>query len=141
MAAMRISPAPIFACALAYVAATSFAAVAADKPNIVLILADDLGYGDVSCYNPDSKIATPRIDALAAQGTRFVDAHTPCSVCSPTRYGLLTGRYCWRTRLKSGVLNGYSHALIEPGRATLATLTAAAGYRTACFGKWHLGLG
>jgi arylsulfatase A-like enzyme len=141
MAAMRILPVLLVVCAFAFVAAAGVAALAADKPNIILILADDLGYGDVSCYNPDSKIATPRIDALAAQGARWTDAHTPCSVCSPTRYGLLTGRYCWRTRLKSGVLNGYSRALVEPGRATLATLTAAAGYRTACFGKWHLGLG
>jgi arylsulfatase A-like enzyme len=111
------------------------------RPNIVLILADDLGYGDLRCYQSDSKIPTPRIDRLAAEGMRFRDAHTPCSVCTPTRYGLLTGRYSWRTRLKSGVLNGYSAALIEPGRATLASLLHAHGYRTACVGKWHLGFG
>ena len=110
-------------------------------PNIVLILADDLGYGDPRFYNPDSKIPTPHIDQLAAAGMRFTDAHTPSSVCSPTRYGLLTGRYAWRTRMKSGVLNGYSPALIEPGRLTLASLLASRGYRTACVGKWHLGLG
>jgi arylsulfatase A len=111
------------------------------RPNIVLILADDLGYGDLGCYNRDSKIPTPRIDRLAAEGMRCTDAHTPSSVCSPTRYGLLTGRYAWRSRLKSGVLNGYSPALIEPGRLTLASLLQRAGYRTACIGKWHLGLG
>ncbi|MBI3839610.1 MAG: arylsulfatase [Planctomycetia bacterium] len=113
----------------------------AQRPNIVLILADDLGYGDLACYNDRSKIPTPRLDRLAREGMRFSDAHTPCSVCSPTRYGLLTGRYAWRSRLKSGVLNGYSPALIEPGRVTLASLVKEQGYRTACVGKWHLGLG
>lgn len=120
-------------------------AVGADRtparPNVVLILADDLGYGDPACYNPDSKIPTPHIDRLAAAGMRFTDAHTPSSVCSPTRYGLLTGRYAWRTRLTKGVLDGYSPALIEPGRLTIASLLKQHGYRTACVGKWHLGLG
>lgn len=116
--------------------------VAADRlPNVVLVLADDMGYGDPRCYNAQSKMSTPRIDRLATEGMRFVDAHTPSSVCSPTRYGLLTGRYAWRSRLTSGVLNGYSPALIEPGRLTLASLLAAHGYRTAVVGKWHLGLG
>lgn len=110
-------------------------------PHLVLILADDMGYGDPRCYNPDSRIPTPFMDRLAAEGIRFTDAHTPSSVCTPTRYGLLTGRYCWRTRLKSGVLNGYSPALIEPGRMTLASLLKQHGYVTACIGKWHLGLG
>ncbi len=108
---------------------------------MVIILADDLGFGDPRCYNAQSKIPTPRIDRLAAEGMRFSDAHTPASVCTPTRYGLLTGRYPWRSKLKSGVLNGYSPALVEPGRATLATLLHDAGYRTACVGKWHLGFG
>ncbi len=111
------------------------------KPNLVLILADDLGYGDPRCYNAASKAPTPNLDRLAAQGLRFTDAHTPCSVCTPTRYGLLTGRYCWRTRLKRGVLQGYSPALIEPGRLTVASLLKRHGYATACVGKWHLGLG
>lgn len=110
-------------------------------PNIVLILADDLGYGDPHCYNKDSKIPTPNLDRLAAQSMRFTDAHTPCAVCTPTRYGLLTGRYCWRTSLKRGVLNGYSPLLIEPGRLTLASLLKQRGYVTAGIGKWHLGLG
>jgi arylsulfatase A-like enzyme len=111
------------------------------RPNIVLILADDLGYGDPRCYNPQSKIPTPNIDRLAAEGMRFTDAHTPSSVCTPTRYGLLTGRYCWRTRLKSGVLQGYDPLLIEPGRPTLASMLKSRGYATGGIGKWHLGLG
>src|SRR5262245_51018175 len=114
---------------------------AAQPPNIVLVLADDMGYGDPGCYNPDSKIPTPNIDRLAAQGVRCTDAHTPSSVCTPTRYGLLTGRYCWRTSLSRGVLNGYSRYLIEPDRVTLASLLKGQGYRTAGVGKWHLGLG
>ena len=109
-------------------------------PNIVLILADDMGYGDPGSYNPESKIPTPNIDRLAAEGMRFTDAHTPSAVCTPTRYGLLTGRYSWRTRLKNWVLWGYSKSLIEPERTTLASLLKDAGYRTAAIGKWHLGL-
>jgi arylsulfatase A-like enzyme len=112
-----------------------------DAPNIVFILADDLGYGDLSCLNPQSKIQTPRLDRIAAEGMTFTDAHTPSSVCSPTRYGVLTGRYCWRTRLKSGVLLGYDRPLIEPGRLTVASLLKRQGYRTGAVGKWHLGLG
>jgi len=109
-------------------------------PNVVIILADDLGYGDAQCYNSDSTIPTPYLDAVAAQGMRFTDAHTPSAVCTPTRYGLLTGRYCWRSRLKRGVLNGYSPHLIEPGRMTIADLMHRHGYHTACIGKWHLGM-
>jgi arylsulfatase A-like enzyme len=120
---------------------TAYFAENATRPNVVLIMTDDLGYGDLGCYNADSKIPTPRIDRLASEGLRFTDAHSPSSVCSPTRYGLLTGRYAWRTRMKSGVLNGYSAALLEPDRWTLASLLQAHGYRTACIGKWHLGLG
>lgn len=110
-------------------------------PNIVLILADDLGYGDPGCYNPESKIPTPHLDRLAAEGILFTDAHTPSAVCTPTRYALLTGRYAWRTRLKEGVLWGYSTALLEPDRLTLASLLKKRGYDTAGIGKWHLGLG
>jgi arylsulfatase A len=122
-------------------AAPAAGAEPARKPNLVLILADDLGYGDPRCYNAASKVPTPNLDRLAAQGLRFTDAHAPCAVCTPTRYGLLTGRYCWRTRLKRGVLQGYSPALIEPGRLTVASLLRRHGYATACVGKWHLGLG
>jgi arylsulfatase A-like enzyme len=111
------------------------------NPNIVLILADDMGYGDAGSYNPDSKIPTPNIDNLASEGIRFTDAHTPASVCTPTRYGLLTGRYCWRTRLKKWVILGYDETpLIEQGRETLGSLLKKSGYETACIGKWHVGL-
>ncbi len=108
-------------------------------PNIVFIFADDLGYGDVSCYNTESKIKTPNIDRLATQGVRFTDAHTSSGVCTPSRYSVLTGRYCWRSRLKKGVLGGYSGHLIEDGRMTVASLLQKYGYRTGCVGKWHLG--
>jgi arylsulfatase A len=117
------------------------AGAAEAPPHIVVILADDLGYGDLGCYNKDAKIATPNLDRLARSGMRFTDAHTPASVCTPTRYGLLTGRYPWRSALKKGVLQGYSPALLEPGRLTLASLLRQKGYYTACIGKWHLGLG
>lgn len=109
------------------------------KPNIVYILADDLGYGDVRCYQPDNRIATPNIDRLAAQGMRFTDAHSGSAVCTPTRYGILTGRYSWRSTLVQGVLNGYSPPLIAPDRLTVPALLRKAGYTTAAVGKWHLG--
>ncbi|QDT39611.1 sulfatase family protein [Stratiformator vulcanicus] len=110
------------------------------RPNIVLILADDLGVGDLGCYNPESKIPTPHMDALATDGIRYTDAHSPSSVCTPTRYAILTGRYAWRSRLKQGVLWGYDRLLIEPGRPTIPSVLKNAGYRTAGIGKWHLGL-
>jgi len=113
----------------------------ASRPNIVLILADDLGYGDCGCYNPQSKIPTPNIDALASQGVCFTDMHATSALCTPSRYSLLTGRYAWRTRLKERVLFNYEPPLIEPNRPTLASLLKGHGYRTACIGKWHLGLG
>jgi len=113
----------------------------AEKPNIIFIMADDMGYGDLGCYNENSKIPTPNMDRLAAEGIRFTDAHSPSAVCTPTRYGVLTGRYCWRSPLKSGVLGGYSPALIDTGRMTVASLLKQHGYATACIGKWHLGLG
>lgn len=108
-------------------------------PNIVLILADDLGYGDVSAYNPRSKIITQNIDALARSGIKFLDAHTNSSVSTPTRYGLLTGRYAWRSELQSGVLDGYSRPIINNDRLTIAAMLKTRGYSTACIGKWHLG--
>jgi len=110
------------------------------RPNIVFILADDLGYGDVACQNPNSKVPTPHMDRLAAQGIRFTDAHDPTAVCTPTRYGILTGRYCWRSSLKRGVLGGFSPPLIESGRLTVPALLKQHGYATACIGKWHLGM-
>jgi arylsulfatase A-like enzyme len=116
------------------------AAEPAPKPNVVFILCDDLGYGDVSCNNPEGKIRTPNIDRLARQGMRFTDAHTTSSVCTPTRYSVLTGRYNWRSRLQRGVLGGLSPRLIEDGRLTVAELLRRNGYHTACVGKWHLGM-
>jgi arylsulfatase A-like enzyme len=117
------------------------AAAVGGKPNIVIVFADDMGYGDVTCYNPQSKIPTPRMDRLATEGMRFTDAHSPSSVCTPSRYGLLTGRYCWRTDLKRSVHFNYEPPLIEPSRLTVASLLKKEGYRTACIGKWHLGMG
>jgi len=110
-------------------------------PNIVFIMADDMGYGDVGVYNPDSRIPTPNMDRLASEGIRFTDAHSADSVCTPTRYALLTGRYCWRTPLKRTVLFNYEPPLIERGRMTIASLLREHGYLTAMIGKWHLGLG
>jgi arylsulfatase A len=120
--------------------ASLHAAAAERHPNIVYILADDLGYGDVKCLNPEGEIATPNIDRLAAEGMIFTDAHSSSSVCTPTRYGVLTGRYNWRSSLKSGVLGGYSRRLIEPDRLTVPALLKQNGYHTACVGKWHLGM-
>ncbi len=113
----------------------------AKDPNIIIILADDMGYGDVQTLNETSKIPTPNFNRLAAEGVTFTDAHTPSAVCTPTRYGLLTGRYCWRSSLKSGVLNGYGKPLIETHRSTIASLLKQKGYQTGVVGKWHLGLG
>ncbi len=113
---------------------------ASNKPNIVVVLADDLGYGDVQCLNPQrGKIKTPNLDRLASQGMTFTDAHSGSSVCTPTRYGLLTGRYAWRTRLQNGVLDGYVEPLIAAQRLTLPGMLKQQGYQTACIGKWHLG--
>ncbi len=112
---------------------------AAEKPNIVYILADDLGYGDLGCYNAQSKIPTPRLDGLASEGMRFTDAHSPSSVCTPTRYALLTGRYAWRTRLQRNVLGPWDKPLIAQDRLTVGKLLQQNGYATACIGKWHLG--
>lgn len=110
------------------------------KPNIIYILADDLGYGDIRGLNPDSKIPTPNIDRMVEEGVHFTDAHSNSSVSTPTRYGILTGRYAFRSNLKKGVLDGYSPALLESGRTTIATFLSEYGYNTACIGKWHLGL-
>ncbi|CAA6692717.1 MULTISPECIES: arylsulfatase [unclassified Lentimonas] len=125
--------------ALAAVAAATYSH-AASKPNIVYILADDMGQGDVAAYNQDSKIPTPNIDRLAADGMRFTDPHTSSGVCTPTRYGILTGRYSWRTGMKQGVLGGMSPHLIDPSRETVASFLKEQGYQTACIGKWHLGM-
>ncbi|MDB4265387.1 arylsulfatase [bacterium] len=112
---------------------------AAKPPNIVFVLCDDLGYGDIHCLNPErGKILTPAADRLAKEGMIFTDAHSGSSVCTPTRYGLLTGRYSWRTRLQSGVVQGYEPCLIAADRPTVGTLLKSEGYHTAILGKWHL---
>ncbi|MEI6587244.1 MAG: arylsulfatase [Sediminibacterium sp.] len=108
-------------------------------PNIIFILADDLGYGDVSCYNQLSKIPTPNIDSLAKQGMRFTDAHAPSSVCTPTRYAILTGRYAWRA-MKQGVLKPWDAPLIAVNRLTVGAMLQQNGYTTGIIGKWHLGI-
>ncbi|MGD2174384.1 MAG: arylsulfatase [Candidatus Brocadiaceae bacterium] len=108
-------------------------------PNIVYILADDMGYGDLHANNPASRIPTPHLDRLAAQGMRFADSHAGSSVCTPSRYAVLTGRYAWRSRLKHGIVWEWDGPLLEPDRLTVAALLQQHGYSTACFGKWHLG--
>jgi arylsulfatase A len=124
----------LLACSLALCAAD------ARKPNIVLLYADDLGYGDVHAYNPTrGKIPTPHLDKLAAEGMRFTDGHSSSGVCSPSRYTLLTGRYHWRTRLQTGIVPLWGAPLISPERLTVAKLAKQHGYRTAAIGKWHLG--
>jgi len=127
-------------CAFLFVTLFAALAWAEDKPNIMYVLCDDLGYGDVQCLNPEGKIKTPNFDALAKAGMAFTDAHSGSAVCSPTRYGILTGRYSWRSKLQTGVLGGLSPRLIEPGRMTVASLLKQHGYHTACIGKWHLGV-
>ena len=118
----------------------SIASTAKQQPNIVYILADDMGIGDVSHLNENAKVNTSNIDLLAANGMSFSDAHSTSAVCTPTRYSLLTGRYHWRTEMKGKVIDGYGKALIKPQRATIARLLKANDYNTAMFGKWHLGL-
>jgi arylsulfatase A-like enzyme len=109
------------------------------NPNIIFVLADDLGYGDISAFNEQGKIITPNIDKMASEGMKFTDAHTTSSVCTPTRYGIMTGRYNWRSKLKNGVLTGKSKALIPQSRKTVASMLQGQGYHTAYIGKWHLG--
>jgi arylsulfatase A-like enzyme len=119
--------------------AIAFSSAQGAKPNIVFVLCDDLGYGDVHCLNPErGKIATPGVDRLAKEGMVFTDAHSGSSVCSPTRYGLMTGRYSWRTHLQSGVVQGFDPCLIAEDRPTVAGFLKGQGYHTAIIGKWHL---
>jgi arylsulfatase A-like enzyme len=134
----------IWSSALVTIAAAATLSVsnvhAASKPNIVIILADDLGYGDIHALNPErGRIPTPRLDGLARESMTFTDAHGSSAVCTPTRYGLLTGRYNWRSKLQKSVLPPYAPPLIAPGRLTLPEMLGKKGYVTACFGKWHLG--
>jgi arylsulfatase A len=125
---------------IAILAAGLASAATPSRPNVLFILADDMGVGDVSALNPKSIWKTPHLDRLAREGMIFSDAHSSSGVCTPTRYTLLTGRHSWRSKLKKGVLNGYSPSLVEPGRLTLPGFLRAQGYATAMFGKWHLGL-
>lgn len=110
---------------------------AAEKPNIVIIYADDLGYGDLSCQSPESKITTPNLDKLASEGMRFTDAHSSSGICSPSRYALLTGNYHWRRQ--HGIVNSFGKPFFEDGELTLASMLKKQGYHTAAIGKWHLG--
>ena len=141
----RWSPSGLLRAAL-LVALTGFLTVCqhepgpSSRPNIIFILADDLGYGDLSSYGATA-IQTPNIDRLAEEGVLFTDAHSPSSVCTPTRYGLLTGRYCWRTWLTRSALSSDAPLLIEEDRPTVASVLRSAGYYTAHIGKWHLGFG
>jgi arylsulfatase A len=111
-----------------------------EQPNVVFLMADDMGYGDLGCYNEESKIPTPNMDQLAEEGVRFTDAHASSAVCTPSRYSILTGRYCWRTDL-DGVVFDYEDPLIDEDRMTVASLLKNEGYATAAIGKWHLGMG
>jgi len=121
--------------------AATAAPVSPEKPNIVLILADDMGIDSVSANNAAmGPLKTPHIDRLISQGMNFTDAHSGSAVCTPTRYGLLTGRYCWRTRLKKAVLWSWGAPLIKPERLTVAELLQQQGYTTGMVGKWHLGM-
>lgn len=113
----------------------------ASKPNIIFIMADDMGYGDVQALNENSTISTPHLNRLANEGMTFSNAHSPSAVCTPTRYGVMTGRYCWRSPLTRGVLNGYGRPIIETDRQTVASFLQGNGYETGIVGKWHLGLG
>jgi len=132
---------PIFAALFLASLGLSAAETPKQKPNILILYADDLGYGDVQCNNPvRGKIPTPNIDKLAAQGMRFTDGHSSSGVCSPSRYTLLTGRYHWRTKLQRGIVGAFEGPLIAPDRMTIGTLAKQQGYRTACIGKWHLGM-
>ncbi len=136
----RFLPTILITAGLALLACSSDTNQAERPPNIIFLMADDMGYGDPRSFNAESKIPTPYMDELAAAGMRFTDAHSGSAVCTPTRYGVVTGRYAWRSRLKKGVLSGYSQALIEAGRMTVASMLKEHGYRTAVVGKWHLGL-
>ena len=129
----------LFLIFFAVIGATATCLAEQERPNVILILADDLGAGDLGCYNAQSKIPTPNLDALAKSGMRFTSAYCPVSVCSPSRYALMTGAYPWRSWKKRGVLGNWDKPMIEDGQTTLPGLLKDAGYLTAGFGKWHLG--
>lgn len=136
---LSVAAVPLSSFALSPLAEKSVVASSDEYPNIIVIFADDLGIGDISGFNPDSKIRTRNIDKLCENGIRFTDAHSTSSVSTPSRYSLLTGRYAFRTPLKTGTLAGFSEPLIDENRTTMASMLKTAGYETACMGKWHLG--
>jgi len=135
---MKIMIKSVIKTTLVSIAAT-LSAYSQSTPNIVFVMCDDLGYGDIQCLNPErGKIPTPGVDRLAKEGMIFTDAHSGASVCTPTRYGLLTGRYSWRTHLQYGVVKGFADNLISVDRPTVASFLQSQGYHTAIIGKWHL---
>ena len=136
---MKPNPAILFIATLLLAPLTGLNATDAPKPNIVFVLFDDMGYGEPKSYRADTKLKTPNLDRLAAEGMRFTDAHSAAAVCTPTRYGVLTGRYPSRIG-QFGVLTTYSPPIIPKSRLTVASLLKQHGYETACIGKWHLGM-
>jgi arylsulfatase A len=137
---MKIGSLLVLLFGVAPMAVVAHAATPKDRPNIIFILTDDLGYGDVDGVYPPGKIKTPQLDHFVTQSMVFEEAHSSSAVCTPSRYSILTGRYNWRSKEKSGVLGGFSHPMIETGRQTVADLLRSQGYKTACIGKWHLGM-
>jgi len=137
---MRIPPIVVVLALFAALLAPAAVAKTPARPNILYILADDMGVGDVSCLNPDSAWQTPNLDRIAREGRAFTDAHSASGVCTPSRYTLLTGRYSWRGALKSSVLHGFDRSLVESNRVTVASFLKGQGYATAMVGKWHLGV-
>ncbi|MBD0833290.1 sulfatase family protein [Aestuariibaculum sediminum] len=136
---MKIKPSYLKLLFLIFTALTSYTGNTQKHPNIIYVLADDLGYGDISAYNKNSHIETKYLDQMISDGLMFTDAHTSSAVCTPTRYGIITGRYNWRSKLKSSVLTGNSKALIKPTKSTVASMLKNQGYHTTFIGKWHLG--
>lgn len=130
----------LISCILGLIGHQATAQAPAGRPNVVIIYADDIGYGDLSCYQPNNRVKTPNVDRLASRGLRCTRAYTTAASCTPSRYSLMTGEYAWR-KPGTGVLPGDAPALIQPGRQTLASTFQRAGYRTGVVGKWHLGLG
>ncbi len=131
---------PMFVCAAITLTGMLISAEAKDRPNVIVIYTDDQGYGDVSALNPNAKFQTPNLDRRVNEGVAFTRGHSADSVCTPSRYGLLAGRYPWRTERKRGVMGAEGTCMIVDGRMTLANLFKDSGYHTAMVGKWHLGM-